>query len=256
MRWDPKQYGKFSDERARPFRDLIARIGAESPRRVVDLGCGPGPLTVELAERWPTATVEGIDSSPDMIRQAAALQSPVTFALADLTTWAPSPDTDVIVSNAALQWVPGHLGLVTAWAAGLPAGGWLAFQVPGNFGAASHTLIRELAGSPRWAPALDGRLRDHLMVAEPSEYALALLAAGCAVDTWESTYLHVLPGPDPVLEWLRGTGLRPVLAALPAPEAEEFCQVLAERLRVAYPTAEHGTILPFRRIFVVAHRPA
>jgi trans-aconitate 2-methyltransferase len=258
MRWDPKQYDKFADERSRPFTDLVARIEAKTPRRVVDLGCGPGPLTVALAARWPSAVVEGIDSSPEMISQAAALQSSVTFTLGDLAGWTPAPDTDVIVSNAALQWVPEHLSVISSWAAALPSGGWLAFQVPGNFESPSHVLLRELASSPRWAPHLAGKLRHSLTVATPTTYALQLLAAGLTVDVWETTYLHVLQGPDPVLEWMRGTALRPVLAALAAllpAEAEEFSATLAEQLRVAYPATAQGTMLPFRRIFAVAHRP-
>jgi trans-aconitate 2-methyltransferase len=254
MRWDPQQYDKFADERSRPFADLVARIRAEKPRRVSDLGCGPGPLTVGLAERWPTAEVEGIDSSTEMIAQASALDSPVTFTLGDLAEWRPAPDTDVIVSNAALQWVPGHAAVISAWAAALPPDGWLAFQVPGNFESPSHTLLRELASSPRWAPHLAGKLRDPLSVHEPSVYAALLLDAGLEVDVWETTYLHRLHGPDPVLEWIRGTALRPVLAALSPSEAEEFSAALAEGLRVAYPATAHGTMLPFRRIFAVAHR--
>ncbi len=255
MRWDPEQYGKFADERSRPFFDLVARIGAEKPHRVVDLGCGPGSLTVTLAERWPDAAVEGLDSSPEMIERAAGLGSRVEFRLADLATWTPPADVDVIVSNAALQWVPGHGELVSAWARALPAGGWLAFQVPGNFGAASHTLLRELAASPPYAEVLGGRLRDHLTVAEPEDYAQTLLRAGLATDVWETTYLHVLTGPDPVLEWIRGTALRPVLAALDPGPAEQFQAELAAKLRAAYPADRNGvTILPFRRIFVVGRR--
>jgi len=253
MKWDPEQYGRFAGERSRPFADLVGRIGAEAPRRVVDLGCGPGPLTVELGRRWPSALVEGIDSSPEMIDRAVALGSSVVFSRGDLAAWVPAPDTDVIVSNAALQWVPDGLGVVARWAAAVPVGGWLAFQVPGNFDAPSHSLLHELATSPRWAPALQGRLR-RLPVSEPADYALRLLAAGLQVDVWETTYLHVLSGPDPVLEWMRGTALRPVLSALSPAEGDQFCAALAERLRVAYPATEHGTLLPFRRIFAVAHR--
>jgi trans-aconitate 2-methyltransferase len=255
MKWDPQQYDKFADERSRPFHDLVARVGATAARRVVDLGCGPGSLTVGLATRWPSAQVEGVDSSPEMISQAKALASPVTFTQADIGTWTPPPDTDVIVSNAALQWVPEHQRLISEWGAALPSGGWLAFQVPGNLDAPSHVLIRELASSPRWAPTLDGRLQARIAVDTPSGYARRLLDAGLAVDVWETTYLHLLHGPDPVLEWLRGTGLRPVLQALAPADSEEFSSALGERLRAVYPATPHGTILPFRRLFAVARRP-
>ncbi|HZZ95858.1 MAG TPA: trans-aconitate 2-methyltransferase [Jatrophihabitantaceae bacterium] len=256
MRWDPSQYGRFAVERGRPFLDLVARIGAEAPRRVVDLGCGTGELTALLAARWPDATVEGIDSSTEMIAKARALDAAVTFSLVDVATWAPPDDVDVIVSNAVLQWVPTHRVLLASWASALPAGGWLAFQVPGNFDAPAHTAMRELAESPRWADSLHDVLRHHDAVDEPSSYARLLLVEGLEVDVWESTYLHVLRGPDAVLEWLRGTGLRPVLAALSPSDGEEFSAELAARLSRAYPPGERGTLFPFRRIFAVAHRPS
>jgi trans-aconitate 2-methyltransferase len=254
MRWDPEQYAKFADERSRPFHDLVARIGAASPRRVVDLGCGQGELTRTLTARWPDAVVEGLDSSPEMIREAKALASEVAFSQADLRTWSSPADVDVIVSNAALQWVPDHRTLISDWAAGLPKDGWLAFQVPGNFEAPTHRLIRALAASPRWKALLDGTLRDPAMVETPSAYAQLMLDAGLDVDVWETTYVHVLHGPDPVLEWLRGTGLRPVLAALSAAEGEWFSATLGEQLRRQYPATPAGTLLPFRRIFAVGHR--
>jgi trans-aconitate 2-methyltransferase len=253
VRWDPQQYGQFAQERARPFFDLIDRIGAESPRRVVDLGCGSGALTALLAERWPGASVEGIDSSAEMI-SAATPHERVTVRVGDVEAWAPAPDTDVVISNATLQWVPSHRELLPTWAAALPPGGWLAFQVPGNFGSFSHTLMRSLAESRRWASSLTGILRGEDSVGTPEQYAGLLLAAGLTVDAWETTYVHVLQGPDAVLEWLRGTALRPVLAALPAPSYALFEAEFAEQLRAAYPATAHGTLFPFRRIFAVATR--
>jgi trans-aconitate 2-methyltransferase len=255
VRWDPQQYGQFAGERARPFLDLIGRIGASSPRRVVDLGCGSGELTALLATRWPAAVVEGIDSSAEMIASASP-HDRVTLRVADVTSWTPPPDTDVVVSNATLQWVPTHRSLLACWAAALPAGGWLAFQVPGNFDSPSHSLMRLLAESPRWAASLAGVLRHDDAVGTPSEYAEILLAAGLVVDAWATTYVHVLHGPDPVLEWVRGTALRPVLAALPSASYPQFEEEFAAALRAAYPATEHGTLFPFRRIFAVAHRPA
>lgn len=252
MRWDPRQYGWYTNERSQPFVDLVSRIGATSPRRVVDLGCGSGTLTALLSERWPEAIVEGIDSSPDMI-DAATFSDRLTFRVADVSTWVPEPDVDVIVSNATLHWLPAHRELITSWADALPPGGWLAFQVPANFAAPSHTLIRTLAASPPWAAALDGTLL-HEVVGAPAEYADLLLDAGLVVDVWETTYLHLLHGTDPVLEWIRGSALRPVMAALPADEYAAFEAQLAEQLRIAYPATEHGTVFPFRRIFAVAHR--
>lgn len=253
MKWDPQQYGRYIGERGRPFVDLVAQIGATEPRRVVDLGCGPGNLTTLLTDRWPNAQVEGLDSSAEMI--AAAPSGPrLSFEVADLAEWTPAPDVDVVVSNAALQWVPPHRELLDRWATSLPAGGWLAFQVPGNFNSPSHALLREQAARPRWAGALAGVLRHADVVAEPEDYAAQLLGHGLTVNAWETTYLHVLPGTDPVLEWVRGTALRPVIAALPPEDVPEFEAELAATLRTAYPPTPHGTLFPFRRIFVVAHR--
>ncbi|HEY3712915.1 MAG TPA: trans-aconitate 2-methyltransferase [Jatrophihabitantaceae bacterium] len=254
MRWDPQQYGKFASERDRPFLDLTARVGASAPRRVVDLGCGPGSLTGLLAARWPSAVVEGIDSSPEMIASAAAER--VTFRVGDIADWQPAPDTDVVVSNAAFQWVPSHRSLLRSWAAALPSGAWLAWQVPGNFDSPSHALMRSVASSPRWKAQLGDVLRHDDPVDTPSQYSALLLDAGWQADAWETTYVHVLPGADPVLEWVRGTGLRPVLAALIDPtERAEFEASFASELRAAYPAGAHGTLFPFRRIFCVGHKP-
>lgn len=251
VRWDPEQYARFGDERARPFRDLLARVGAEAPGRVVDLGCGDGSTTALLAQHWPRAQVSGIDSSAEMIAAARAIPG-LTFEVGDVREW--RPDADVLVSNAVLQWVPDHAAVLHRWAAALPDGGWLAFQVPGNFAAPSHTLLREVAATPRWAPLLAGALRDGRPVLEPAEYAELLLGHGLTVDVWETTYLHLLPGEDAVLEWTRGTALRPVLAALSAQDAVAFEAEYAAALRAAYPRTEHGTLFAFRRIFAVASR--
>jgi trans-aconitate 2-methyltransferase len=247
--WDPAQYGRYSDERARPFVDLLARVGATDPRRVVDLGCGPATLTALLAQRWPNAVVEGIDSSPEMI-DAAYQVAGVSVTLGDVAQWSTGPEVDVVISNATLQWVPGHAALLAQWAHDLVPDGWLAIQVPGNFDAPAHTLLREQA--ERWQ--LEHLLRHHDAVGTPQSYAEILLDAGLVADVWETTYLHVLGGDDPVLEWLRGTGLRPVLGALPAGEAQRFCAELAPGLREAYPSGPRGTPFPFRRIFAVGHR--
>jgi trans-aconitate 2-methyltransferase len=258
MEWDPDQYLRWRDERARPFHDLLARVGARDPRVVVDLGCGPGNLTRLLADRWPRAVVTGLDSSPAMVAAAAehAVAGRLSFAVGDVTMWAPDDPADVVVCNAVLQWVPSHLELLGRLVAGLVPGGWLAFQVPGNFDSASHTAIAELRTSPRWRDRVgEGAVRA-LAVGEPDGYLERLASLGCRADVWETTYHHVLEGDDAVLEWVRGTALRPVLSVLDDAEAAEFAEELRVRLREAYPARTYGTVLPFRRIFAVAQRPA
>ena len=254
--WDPSVYLRHADDRARPFHDLLARVGASAPDRVVDLGCGPGGLTRLLADGWPAAYVLGVDSSPEMIRRAQpyALAGRCEFVRADVRQWRSGAPVDVLVSNATLQWVPGHLELLAGWPAALRPGGWLAMQVPANFGAPSHALMREVAASPRFQSALAGVLRHADAVETPETYVDVLARAGCTVDAWQTTYLHVLPGEDAVFDWVRGTGLRPVLDALPADEADEFMATYAARLRGAYPRTEQGTVFPFTRTFVVAQR--
>jgi trans-aconitate 2-methyltransferase len=253
--WDPGQYLTFANERARPFYDLVGRVGATSPGYVVDLGCGPGNLTAALADRWPEAEVLGIDSDPEMI--AAASKRParpgLSFQLADLRDWQPGRKVDVIASNAVLQWVPGHMDLLPGWAAALVPDGWLAFQLPGNFDQPSHAILRELSQSATWRDRLSG-VELNRQAADPAEYLAVLARLGLAVDAWETTYLHVLQGEDAVTEWYKGTGLRPVLAALGPAEAAEFIAEYSEGVRRAYPAAPYGTILPFRRVFVVAHK--
>lgn len=254
MRWDPAQYGRFANERNRAFVDLTARIGATAPHHVVDIGCGPGYLTGLLAKRWPGAIVEGVDSSPEMIAETAGVAG-VSFSVSDAADWQPSADVDVIVSNAALQWVTGHQKLMTEWATALPRGGWLAVQVPGNFHAPAHTLMRLLAESPRWARQLR-HLVDHSdWSGTPESYTNVLLDAGMAADVWQTTYQHVLQGENPVLEWLRGTALRPLVGELSPADADEFTSELADQLRQAYPPGQHGTLFDFRRIFAVGYKP-
>jgi trans-aconitate 2-methyltransferase len=261
--WDPGQYLHFADERSRPFFDLLGRVGAENPGLVVDLGCGPGQLTATLAGRWPDAEIRGIDNSAEMIEAAGELlrsggsggAGRLSFELSDVREWQPEVPVDVIISNAVLQWVPDHMDLLPRWAGALSEGGWLAFQVPGNFDQPSHAILRELAGSGRWRPLL-ADVQLNRQAEDPGQYLDLLAKAGCEVDAWETTYLHVLHGADPVVDWYKGTGLRPALAALPASQVTEFLADYGVRVREAYPAAPYGTVLPFRRVFVVARRPA
>ena len=252
-RWDPDRYLTYADERGRPFVELLARVAARAPREVVDLGCGPGNLTGLLAERWPEAHVLGLDSSPEMIETARGLGQRVFYDVADLRDWRPEAPVDVLVSNATLQWVPGHLELLPALVAAVAPGGWLAFQVPGNFDEPSHTIRRDLAAEPAYASYTAGVAVPDSH--DPAVYYDTLAAAGCAVDTWETSYTHVLTGPDPVFTWVSGTGARPTLQALPDDLRASFEADYKARLAAAYPVRGDGTVLlPFRRIFAVATR--
>ena len=256
MRWDPGQYLQFGDERGRAFVDLVARVGAEDPRLVVDLGCGPGNLTRLLADRWPEARVEGVDSSPEMVEQAQAdgETDRLAYRVGDLREWFPAEPVDVLVSNATLQWVPGHLDLLERLVSAVRPGGWFAFQVPGNFGERSHTAIAELRAAPRWRERLDGLDLEQPASEEPAVYLDRLVALGCRADVWETTYLQVLQGPDAVVRWISGTGLRPVLGALDGADRDDFVAEYRALVAEAYPERPWGTELPYRRVFAVAQR--
>lgn len=259
--WDPTQYTQYDAERARPFADLMARVQARHPRLVVDLGCGDGARTLELATRWPTARVVGIDSSPTMLAQARERdpQSRVSWLqgdLADVDVPATLAAPDVVIAAASLQWVPDHLSVARRWVDALAPGGWFALHVPGNHDAPSHALMRRTAaGHPRAAELLP-RLLGRESVAGPSGYVEALWAPGRTVEAWETTYLHLLDpegaSPDPVLEWVRGTGLRPVLDTLTEEsDREQFLTPYRAALRQAYPRTPAGVPLAFRRVFCV-----
>jgi trans-aconitate 2-methyltransferase len=260
LRWDPAQYDRYADERGRPFAELMSRVRVENPWRVVDIGCGPGSLTRSLSVRWPDAWVTGIDSSPDMIDAARPLTVPgrVEFVEADLRDWHPDSPVNVVVSNAVLQWVPGHLELIAGIAGWLAPGGAFAFQVPDNFGEPSHMIVRDLRLSDRWRDRLGEDADRGAGVERPTTYLSGLVDAGFEPDVWQTTYLHVLPGEDAVLEWIKGTALRPVLNALADDQdaTAEFLAECGEQLRAAYPQTPQGTVFPFRRTFAVGHLPA
>ena len=249
--WDPDRYLTFADERGRPFLELLSRVDAEGPHTVVDLGCGAGNLTVLLARRWPRAQVLGVDSSQEMIA-AAPVGEGVEFTVGDIVGWHSDAPLDVLLSNAALQWVPGHLDLLPALVDSVAPGGWLAFQVPGNFAQPSHTIRRELADEAAYAEHTVGVATPDAHDAET--YLHALRGLGCEVDAWQTTYLHVLHGDDPVFTWVSGTGARPTLQALPDDLRPAFEEEFKRRLREAYPERDGAVVLPFRRVFVVAQR--
>ncbi|MEU6900732.1 trans-aconitate 2-methyltransferase [Streptomyces virginiae] len=265
--WDPQQYLRHAGHRTRPFLDLLTRIPElpTRPARIADLGCGPGNVTELLATRWPEAAITGFDLSPEMLKRATEQYASPTagggsldFRHGDIAGWLPEEPYDLIVSNAALQWVPGHPGSFGAWINGLRPGGTFAFQIPGNFTAPSHALLAEQCDTPRWRSRLAGHGARYIHLLEPAEYLARFTALGCAADVWETTYHQLLQGPDPVLDWVKGTALRPVLTALgdDREAVDAFLTEYRDRLRAAYPSGPRGTVFPFRRIFAVARKEA
>ena len=255
MAWDPAQYLKFAGPRLRPALDLLQRIDFEAPQIVYDLGAGAGNVTRLIAARWPEARVTGVDSSAEMLAEAAAENPQIQWQQADLGIWRPERPADVIYSNAALHWLDHHERLFPAVFARVAPGGVLAVQIPRNFGAPSHTSITETALDGPWRQRLEPLLRPS-PVAEPAFYYDLLAPRAAALDIWETEYLQVLEGENPVKEWTKGTWLTPLLAVLEEPERSRFEAAYGERVAAAYPPRSDGkTLFPFRRMFLIATAP-
>ncbi len=250
--WDPSQYLKFARQRSRPALDLLARVELDSPGAVFDLGCGAGNVTRVLAQRWPGANITGVDASPEMLETARHGDSAIRWQRADLKSWAPDGPADLLFSNAALHWLDDHRELFGRLAGFLGPGGVLAVQMPRNYLEPSHTSIAEAARSGPWADRLAPVLRPQ-PVSLPETYYEILSPLVGALDIWESVYLHVLDGDDPVLEWFRSTALKPLLEALDGDQRRAFTADYAARVRDAYPKRADGkTLFSMRRLFIVA----
>lgn len=258
IRWNPDQYAKFSDHRLRPAIELLARVPLEAPRVIYDLGSGPGNVTRLIAKRWPAASICGVDNSPEMLRQAAATPSNIRWTEADVAAWTPPEAPDLLYANASLHWIDDHERQFPRLIRSLAPGGCLAVQMPLNWNTPSHRLMCETLanGGPNGAPLGTEELRRSLSrdwVGTASSYYDLLAACTRTLDIWETEYLQVLEGLDPVLEWVKGTGLRPVLNSLNEAERKLFLDEYSRRLREAYPTRANGrTLFPFRRLFLVA----
>jgi trans-aconitate 2-methyltransferase len=255
MAWDPGTYLRFSDLRLRPAIELLARVDLNGPRQVVDLGCGTGTSTRLLRARWPEASITGVDSSAEMLAEARAAEGVTEWVLGDLATWSPSQPVDLIFANASLQWVGDHEALMPRLFSALAPGGVLAVQMPANHGEPAHTLIRKVADSGPWQRAFDGFDPWHPPL-EPGQMHRLLAPLGATLDQWDTVYLQVMEGPEAILDWVRGTALRPFLARLPdAGEAEAFERTYLEALEKAYPEFWGGhSLIPFRRRFLVGKR--
>lgn len=254
MAWDPAQYLKFADHRLRPALDLLARIDSDAPARVVDLGCGAGNVTALLARRWPQAAVTGIDPSTAMLERARQEHPGLTFATADAASWTADPPVDVLYSNAALHWLGEHDRLFPRLFTQVAPGGWLAVQMPRNFTAPSHTAVADAARDGPWADRLLPMLAPP-PVDPPEAYVRRLAPLAASLDVWETEYLQILEGDNPVAEWTKGTWLRPFLEALDEPQRSGFEAAYRARVAAAYPPGPDGrTLFPFRRLFLVARR--
>ena len=253
--WDPAQYLRFADARLRPALDLLAQVPLAAPGRVVDLGCGPGTVTRILKSRFPTAAVQGIDSSSAMLAKAREAAPGCAFAQADFATWTPDAAPDLIYSNAALHWTGGHETLFPRLVGLLAPGGVLAVQMPAMHDAPLRRAQETVAADGPWA----ARLRDAPGVARDiltaGAYWDILRPHAAGLDFWETTYLHALTGEDPVVEWAAGTSLRPYLDPLPPDQQTAFRAAYAAAVRPHYPRRADGTtLLPFRRLFLIARR--
>jgi trans-aconitate 2-methyltransferase len=253
MSWNPEIYMKFATERTRPAVELLARLPLRTPSRIIDLGCGPGNSTAVLAARWPEAEIEGLESSPEMLAKARASGLRAKWTEGDVRSWAPTVQYDVVFSSAVFQWIPDHRALLPRLMNHVAAGGALAFQVPRNFEAPSHVLMREVASAGPWAEKIAAARERHVLA--PEAYFDMLVPLSASVDIWETTYFQVLEGEDPVLAWVSGTGLHPFVQPLEEKDREAFIAQYRALLREAYPHRPDGrTLFPFQRLFVVARR--
>lgn len=252
--WDPSLYLKFGEERTQACRDLVARITLDSPRRIVDLGCGPGNSAEVLLKRWPDAIVTGVDSSEAMLAARERLPN-VRWQKTDITSWVADEPVELVFSNAALHWPSDHEHLIPRLFDQVAPGGALAWQVPSNFDAPAHVCMRDLAASPGWRSYFTEPVREWNFHPLPFYYDL-LAPSAIRIDLWTTEYLHVMDGPSGIIEWYKGTGLRPFLDRLESPaDQERFLDELLIEIERLYLRQPDGRVLcPFSRQFAIAYR--
>lgn len=253
--WSPAQYLKFEDHRTRPSMDLLTRVDLETPELVTDIGCGPGNSTELLVERFSSAQVSGMDSSPQMIEAAKRRLPRCNFETADVSQWQPRSAHDVLFANAVLQWVPDHAVLFPRLVSFLKPGGVLALQMPDNLHEPTHVAMRAAASDARWSDVLKGADGERTSILSVSEYWSLLKPLASSVDIWRTTYVHPLVGLDGIVEWFKATGLLPYLSRLSEEQKSAYLQAYREILSNHYPVLEDGTVLlPFPRLFIVLRR--
>lgn len=253
MTWSAKQYSAFEDERTRPVRDLVSAIPRSQVSAAVDLGCGPGNSTEVLAQRYQSAVISGLDSSVDMIEAARVRLPGVKFEVADIADWQSPRPMDVILANASLQWLGNHHTLYPRLVSLLSEGGCLAVQTPDNLMEPPHRLAREIAAKGRWA----NKIADvHHPERHSAHWYYSLLKPFCRrIDVWTTTYFHPLPNQQAIVEWFKGSALRPYLAPLAPEERQEFLADYQQAINQVYPVLDDGTVLlPFPRLFLIATR--
>jgi len=256
MSWSASQYVQFEEDRTRPVRDLLAAIPPVHATSIVDLGCGPGNSTELLCARYPDAKALGLDSSPDMLQAARRRLPTVTFAETDIAHWTPEQPADVILANAVLHWVPGHEALFGRLMSNLSKGGSLAVQMPDNMQEPSQRAMDKTASDPAWAGKIAAAAGFRAQMDDADGYIRMLRPLATRLDVWRTTYMHILPGgPAAIVEWFKGSGLRPFLAALDDGERERFLGRYQSEIETAYPALPDGSVvLRFPRLFIVATR--
>ena len=253
--WDAAQYLKFERERTRPARDLLSAVILNDPRIVIDLGCGPGNSTQLLVDRFPRATVIGVDNSPDMLAKARTSVPESRFENADIARWAPSDAPDLIFANAVLQWLPDHAAIMPRLLDCLSPGGILAVQMPDNLDEPSHVLMRKVAAQAAFTNKLSEVAKARTTLATMDDYYGWLKPTAADVDIWRTTYAHPLEGASAIVEWLKATGLRPFVDPLTSTDRVEFLARYSAELETAYPQQADGkSLLHFPRLFIVAKR--
>jgi trans-aconitate 2-methyltransferase len=255
MTWSASQYLAFESERTRPVRDLLAAVPTADVKRAVDIGCGPGNSTELLVQRFPQAQVTALDNSPDMLDAARKRLPQVRVEQADIDGWRDAGPFDVILANAVLQWLPDHQQLFPRLAGKLAAGGSLAVQMPDNLDEPAHALMREVAKDARWSDRM-GSIASWRSNRQSARWYYELLKPSCArIDVWRTVYHHVLEGPPAVVEWFKGSALRPYLAPLDEAQRAQFLERYQAAVAEAYPPLADGSVLlPFPRLFIVATR--